>query len=264
MYENVEPCKCDPPGTFREVISHPGGSDRTIEKAVIMEHRFAFFFWMKWCNRLRDDNLLEQPAPTLITIDWHRDLAPPTDTHKEQLQQLDQENLSDVSNYVWAQFDQTNDGHILCAAWLNLVGDIILLKNTGGKMEDTFVDMNGKEHTIFEFRGYDQFDNFLLERDDQNIFFDIDLDYFIHGKGNRYYSDDFSRYSDDEIREIIHPENPVFKHILPKIDGVTIALEPGYCGGISNSCKIMDVVHSQLFDEQNDWRHLKGKGKAKS
>lgn len=256
MHDNVEPYNCNPPGTFRNVMPHPSGDGRTIEKAVIMEHRFAFVFWMKWRNLLQNDGQLQQPAPTLITIDWHRDLAPPPDEQKSRLKELDQENLSDISNYVWAQFDQTNDGHILCAAWLSLIGDIILLKNTAGQMQDTFIDMNDKEHTIFEFREYDQFEKFLLQRDDQNIFFDIDLDYFIHGKGSSTYSENFSRYSDKEIEHIINPESKAFKHILPNIDGMTVALEPSYCGGIFNSCKIMETVHSQLFDEENNWKHL--------
>lgn len=255
MYDKIESDQCHPPGTFREVVAHPGGGDRTIEKAIVMEHRFAFFFWMKWRNRLRDESQLQQPAPTLITIDWHRDLAPPTDELKEQLLELDQSNFAEISRFVWARFDQTNDGHIHCATWLNLVGDVILLKNTGQYREDMVTDHRENEHTVYEFRELDHFQDFVLGRSDKNIFFDIDLDYFIHGKGNRFYSDDFRRYTDDEIIQVINPQNRLLKHILPNIDGLTIALEPGYCGGISNSCKIMDVVNSQLFDEQNNWRH---------
>lgn len=261
MYEHKEPLKCDPPGTFREVIPHPGGEDRAIEKAVIMEHRFAFFFWMKWRNELRENNWLQQPAPTLITIDWHRDMAPPPESQREKLQELDQSNLSDIANYVWAQFDQTNDGHILCAAWLNLIGDIILLKNSASQMQDTFTDYNGNTHTIYEFRDYHRFEEFLIQREDHNIFFDIDLDYFIHGKGGTLYPENFDRYTDKEIKEIIDHNNAAFKHILPSIDGVTIAQEPSYCGGIANSCHIMNVVHSQLFDTENHWKHLAGKRK---
>lgn len=256
MYENVEPLQCDPPGTYREVIPHPGGYDQNIEKAVIMEHRFAFFFWMKWRNTLREEKRLRQPAPTLVTIDWHRDLAPPGEDQKEQLLELDQSNLSDISNYVWARFDQTNDAHILCATWLNLVGDVILLKNSASQMQHTVTDHRGNQHNIYEFRAFDQFQDFMLDREDKNIFFDIDLDYFIHGKGSEFYSEDFSRYSDEEIKQIINPRHPVFNHILPKIDGLTLAQEPGYCGGIRNSCHIMEVLHSQLFDDQKQWKHL--------
>lgn len=255
MYDHVNPFKCDPPGTFRETIAHPGGSDRTIEKAIIMEHRFAFFFWMKWRNQLRDQGQLRRPSPTLISIDWHRDLAPPTAAQKAQLEQLDQSNLSDIANYVWAQFDQTNDGHILCAAWLDLVGDIILLKNSAREMEDSFSDLNGKEHAIYEFREYERFEDFLLQREDEHIFFDIDLDYFIHGKGSVTYSENFHRYSDEEIKQVINHENPAFTHILTHIEGMTIAQEPAYCGGIFNSCHLLQIVHAQLFDEQNRWKH---------
>lgn len=256
MYENKDPQQCYPPGTFRELLSHPGKGDQHIEKAVIMEHRFAFFFWMKWRNVLQEKNRLRQSAPTLVTIDWHRDLAPPQEGLKQQLLELNQTNLSEVSNFIWARFDQTNDGHILCATWLNIVGDIILLKNSAGEMQDTVTDHKGKEHSIYEFRDFNRFQDFMLEREDKNIFFDIDLDYFIHGKGKRMYSDDFSRYTDEEIKSIIDYTHPVFKHMLPRMDGITIAQEPGYCGGIRNSCQIMEIVHSQLFDERNNWRHL--------
>lgn len=256
MYENKEPDNCTPPGTHLEHVAHPGDIDRFIDKAIIMEHRFAFFFWMKWRNLLAENKLLKQPAPTLITIDWHRDLAPVPDDQKKELATLDQKNLSDISNYVWAQFDQTNDGHILCASWLNLIGDIILLQNTTDYQESSVRDSNGNIHDIFEFRDFDRFQEFLLERNDQNIFFDIDLDYFIHGKGKQQYSEDFHRYSDDEIKQVVDISKPVFQHILPNIDGVTIALEPGYCGGIVNACQIMDQFHGQLFTGNNEWKHL--------
>ncbi len=257
MYDNKEPLSCNPPGTHLEEISHAGDPSHSIEKAIIMEHRFAFFFWMKWRNHLEENDLLKQSAPTLVTIDWHRDLAPVTDDQKERLKKLDQKNLSDISNYVWAQLDQTNDGHIFCAAWLNLIGDIILLQNTTGYQESTFEDKNGQKHQVYEFRDFGQFQDFIASRDDSNIFFDVDLDYFIHGKGKRYYSDEFSRYSDEEIKEIIDSNHPVFQYMIPRTDGITLALEPGYCGGIVNSCQIMDVLHSQLFDKENNWKHLK-------
>ncbi|MGD8427770.1 MAG: hypothetical protein PVH63_09055 [Balneolaceae bacterium] len=259
MHERENSYKCDPPGTFREIVPHPGKHDRAIEKAVVMEHRFAFFFWMKWHNTLRQRGWLRQHAPTLVTMDWHRDLAAPTEEQKAALEKLNPVRLDEVAKYVWAHFDQTNDGHILCAAWLDLIGDVILLQNTGSKRQDTFQDMNGNKHIIYEFREYKQLTEFLSQREDQNIFLDIDLDYFIHGKGTRegYYSDNFHRYADEEIRQIIDYQKPVFQHILPHIDGITIAQEPSYCGGITNSCHIMEIIHSQLFDGEHNWRHLK-------
>ncbi|PAU94760.1 hypothetical protein CK503_04610 [Aliifodinibius salipaludis] len=254
MYENIEPNSCNPPGTHLEEVAHAADPNRSIDKAIIMEHRFAFFFWMKWRNLLSNKGLLKQPAPTLVTIDWHRDLAPVPDEQKATLEQLDQNNLSDVSNYVWAQLDQTNDGHIFCAAWLNLIGDIILLQNTTDYQESTFIDKEDNEHGVYEFQDFEQFQEYMTSREDENIFFDVDLDYFIHGKGKQRYSENFRRYSDDEIKQIIAPGHPVFEYMIPRIDGITLAMEPGYCGGIVNSCQIMDVFHSQLFDDQNEWK----------
>lgn len=256
MYENIEPNSCNAPGTHLEEIAHAVDPNRSIDKAIIMEHRFAFFFWMKWRNLLRDKDLLKQSAPTLVTIDWHRDLAPVPDEQKATLEQLNQNNLSDVSNYVWAQLDQTNDGHIFCAAWLNLIGDIILLQNTTSYQESTFIDKGDNEHSVYEFQDFDQFQEYMTSREDENIFFDVDLDYFIHGKGKQRYSENFRRYSDDEIKQIIDPGHPVFEYMIPRIDGITLAMEPGYCGGIVNSCQIMDQFHSRLFTENNEWKHL--------
>jgi hypothetical protein len=238
----------NPPGTYLETLPHPDGSDRAIEKAILMEHRFAFFFWMKWANRLRDSLAPNYSPPTLVTIDWHRDLAPPSDTLKEELLKLDPSDLSGAAKYVWENFEQTNDGHIRCATWLNIVGDIILLKNSAGEMQDTVSDHQGNEHNIYEFREFDRFQDFMLSRNDQHLFFDIDLDYFVHGKGFQSYSDDFRRYSDDEIKAVVNCNLPAFQHMLPRTKGITIAQEPGYCGGIRNSCQILEVVHNQLFD----------------
>src|SRR5699024_11742683 len=105
MSKKIQPVKYDPPGTFREVVAHPGGYDRAIEKAIIMEHRFAFVFWMKWTHALQQRGWLNQRAPTLVTIDWHRDLAPPEAEQKKDLAELNPTNLSDVANFVWARFD---------------------------------------------------------------------------------------------------------------------------------------------------------------
>jgi len=256
MYDHIQPHKCNPPGCFREIIRHPSGNNRAIERATIMEHRFAFVFWMKWNQNMKKKGWLQQKAPTLVTIDWHRDLARPDNEMKNQLKALDTKSLSDAANFVWARFDQTNDGHIFCAAWLNLIGDIILLKNSAGEMQDSFIDIEGNEHQIYEFRAVERLEKFLQQRDDKNIFFDIDLDYFIHGKGNVFYPDSFEPYKKEEIKRIIDHKRPIFQYLLPRIDGFTIAQEPSYCGGIANSCRIMEVVDRQLFNKLNNWRHL--------
>ncbi len=96
----------------------------------------------------------------------------------------------------------------------------------------------------------------MTGRDDHNIFLDIDLDYFIHGKGNVFYPGTFEPYSEAEIKAVIDPQSSVFDYLLPRLDGLTIAQEPSYCGGIANSCSILKVVNSQLFDGQNNWKHL--------
>lgn len=246
----------DLPGAYREVLSHPNGKNDSIEMAIIMEHRFAFFYWMKWKRSVEKNKPLFKPAPTLVTIDWHQDLAWPSDSEKEELEQLDQENLSDVSNFVWAGLNQNNDGHILAGAYLNIIGDVVVLKHQGVENSNTYLDIFNNPHSISEFKDLNNFSKYILGINDKTIFFDIDLDYFFHGEGNHNELDSFDRYTDSEIQEIIDPNSPLFQFLFPKIQGLTIALEPHFCGGILNSCSIMKVIYNQLFDSRGKWKHL--------
>lgn len=71
-----------PLGTYYDIISHPVDRRRAIEVAIVQDHRFAFFYWLKWRNKQA-----EQPdPPTLISLDWHQDLAQPCDLHVVQKQ----------------------------------------------------------------------------------------------------------------------------------------------------------------------------------
>ena len=157
--KHTNPNHCDPPGAFREIISHPiFVESKAIEQATFKEHRFAFFYWYKWWKKLRKKYNIEKP-PTLITIDYHRDLAGPNDLEKDELLEINEFNESELAMFCWARMNTQNDGHILSAAYLNIIGDIILLKQQKGfdRKEDLyFVDHLDNKHNIYEFEEIDE------------------------------------------------------------------------------------------------------------
>lgn len=255
MHKDPKISDPSPPGAHAEGVAHPSGdAEREIELAIFKDHRYSFFYWLKWTRQLRQTE--PEATPTLVTIDWHRDLAPPSDDEREKLSNLGRHNLQDVREFTINGLDAHNDGHILSAAWLNLIGDIILLKNYGRDQQDSWGDCEGSEHQILEFNDFETFSSELLQRDGQHLYLDIDLDYFIHNKVAPYQRTDVEMYEDEKIRSVIDPENELFQHLFKRLEGITLAKEPRYCGGLRNSNHILDVILNQLFTQQMEWKHL--------
>ena len=121
----------------------------------------------------------------------------------------------------------------------------------GGK---AFKDKFGNEHNIIEFNNVDEFEKHLIGREEYNVFFDIDLDYFIESEGN--FSDCLSWEMMDEknIKKIINLERPFIQWVLERIEGYTIATEPEHCGGIQKSCKILSIIEEQFFTFNGEWK----------
>lgn len=252
MHEHPDVVNLMPPGTYLEALEHPSGdSSKSVEMAIFKEHRFAFYFWSRWTNKLG-----KQCAPTLITIDWHRDLAPPSDTETEALELLDLSDEDKVSEFIWSKLNTHNDSHLLSAAYLNIIGDIILLKNYGDSSENEYGDSFGNKHRIREFRNFEDFENAVLADDSKHAYLDLDLDFFVKGKVYSHQLEEVNPYSREEIAEIIDPESPLFKHIFKNLKGITIATEPRYCGGILKSHHILEAVLQQLLTDEMKWKHL--------
>jgi len=256
-FKSTNPCYCDPPGAFREILSHPVlPESKAIEQATFKEHRFAFFYWYKWYKDLTKLSHSVKP-PTLITIDYHRDLAVPSDREKTELLEVERFSDSELAIFCWARMNTQNDGHILSAAFLNIIGDIILLKQQDRSVDKedlTFIDNYNNKHNIYEFDNIDKFESFILSYETENIFLDIDLDYFISHPGHYMHSEGYITMNDDEISNIINPSRPYLKKIYNFLEGITIATEPKHCGGIINSCKILFSIENQLFSDGKKWK----------
>ncbi|MFH5831169.1 hypothetical protein ACG2F4_05740 [Halalkalibaculum sp. DA3122] len=246
-----------PPGTYAEDIILPcEDSGRQIELAIFNDHRYSFFYWLKWTRKLQ--NGWNTPPPTLVTIDWHRDLAPPSEAEKRMLNDLHQQNLQTVVEFTTNGLDPHNDGQILSAAWLNLVGDIILLKNYGMEQQDVWPDQLDNAHQILEFRDPSRFQSEIVSRDNERFFLDIDLDYFIKNKVAPYQREKVELYGDEEIKSLIDPNSRLFIFLQERLEGITLATEPRYCGGIRNSNHILDIILNQLFTPEMRWNHEPG------
>lgn len=252
MHEHPDVVNLIPPGTYLETVTHPGDKSKTIELAVFKEHRFAFYFWNRWSFDLSDSS----KPPSLITIDWHRDLAPPSVKEQEILEELNLSDQQEVAKFIWSGLDTHNDSHLLSAAYLNIIGDIILLKNYGDETENTYVDSDGNNHKISEFKLFENFQKAILAHNSDRYFLDIDLDFFVKGKVSSHQLEEVTPYTDDEIAEIIDNSSPLFKHLFPRLEGLTIATEPRYCGGILKSNRIMEAVLGRLFTDDLQWKHL--------
>ena len=256
--KNVNPHHCDPPGAYVEILPHPiDTKSKALEKVMIKEHRFAFFYWYKWCSELAERHPNAKP-PILITFDYHRDLAAPNTREQSELDQVSSLDLSDVALFCWARMNQLNDGHILSAAYLNIIDDIYLLKNQNNMRPDErkseFIDKYGNRHMVYEFARLEEFQAAIIERDRDNALLDIDLDYFIEAEGEYMSRKGWEVSADEKIKSIIDPSSLLFRWLYKRIMGITIATEPRYCGGIINSFRILNVIENQLFDEEGNWR----------
>lgn len=252
MHEHPDVVNLMPPGTYLEALEHPSGdSPKSVEMAIFKEHRFALYFWNRWTNKLGI-----QGAPTLVTIDWHRDLAPPSETEKQALEVLECSNEDEVSEFIWSTLNTHNDSHLLSAAYLNIIGDVILLKNYGDYSESKYSDCFGNKHRIQEFKSFEHFENAVIADESTQVYLDLDLDFFVKGKVYSHQLDEVSPYSQEEIAEIVDPESMLFKHLFKKLEGITIATEPRYCGGIIKSHRILEKVLKQLLTDEMKWKHL--------
>lgn len=254
-YEHLNPNHCRPPGSFSTFLRHPNPKKNTaIEKAIFKEHRFAFCYWFKWNKELADKGRINKPA-TLVTIDWHNDLLPPGEAEKRDLSELDQPQFSEIGFFAWARLNGNNDGHILSAAYLNFIGDIIVLSKQAREKNSEFQDIFGNIHRIAVFTSFDRFTAHLIKSNYESVFFDLDLDYFVKKQGLLYETKGWSLIPKQEMKSIVDPDNEFFLWLFSLMDGFTIATEPEHCGGILNSIQLLKMVEERLFNHDQTWKH---------
>ncbi len=252
------PYHIEPPGSLRQILSHPSRENDVVELALFNEHRYAFFFWNKW---VRENNLSNPPC--LISLDWHQDLCHPCETEKKWLEELDLYNDAEVSVFSWAKLAGNNDGHILSAAHLNLIGNIYVHCRQApfpSCWEDEYlIDKFGNTHLIKKFKEFEELEDFLMKSNEEKVFFDIDLDFFVLDSGLHNGTFDFTYIDEDRIPEMLSSEGNLMRWIFERLQGFTIATEPEHCGGLLKSNMFLGIINQlyfepELFSPNANWK----------
>lgn len=218
------------------------------------------------------ENRIKHP-PSLITLDWHQDLVFPEDIEKSDLEVLNLDSNHDVAVYAWSNLRSLNDTHILSAAYLNIIGDVYVHCRQGlfeSDWENEYIiDRYGNTHAIKKFKDYEDLESCLLSTDENNVYFDIDLDFFtlknpFNGKGGNY-----TYLSEKTIKKMLSYEHPLMKWIFQRLEGITIATEPEHTGGLLKANRLLRIINNIWFqpslfttypgqwDKETQWKHLR-------
>ena len=260
----------NPVGCTSTFVDHPNVQLRRrncIELAFVFEHRFAFSYWIKWKQEQLDRQKVvdrDFQAPDLVTWDWHDDVGGACDFVADELELLDQRNENEVGFFCWAGLRAINDGHIAPAVWLNAIGSVYVLQKqmTADECRDQNYQLSnryGKNVNVKFFSSMKGLHTALLSRPPRTrTIWDVDLDYFVTktsdgGKG------DAKLIPPSRVKEQTSCHNPVVSLILENVQGITIALEPEYTGGLARSLLLYKTWEGTLFtrsvfDDNCQWK----------
>lgn len=259
----------EPPGCLSNSVGHPSGMGKSIELALIQEHRFAFYYWLKWTNALE-----EQVIPSLITFDWHQDLCKPYTDQLEELQALNAYNSTEVALYTWGKLSHENDVQIIAALLHNKIKDVYAICRQEVNRDSHFVvtDFFGNDHSVYIFKDLSDLRNQLPKIKDKAVYWDIDLDYFTLSnplsRNSPYKKRSYSFLKKKEIVAMLQPDDEIIQWIFERLKGFTIATEPRFCGGLKYSNKFLNIIDELYFTpslfhfvpspntKMTQWKHL--------
>jgi len=245
-----------PPGTYYDIVAHPTDAKRSIEIAVVQDHRFAFFYWLKWKKAIHG----QRKRPSLVSLDWHQDLAQPCEIECAWLKELDTNDYRAISLFCWDKLPCQNDGHILAAAYLNIIGDVHVVQKQDEPSVDQFEDIEGRPHAVHCYDSVQALIKGVEMQEIPSVFFDIDLDYFTESQDSCGGGEDVKLVSIEDIQRHLRPDGELMSWLFPRMCGMTIATEPEFCGGLVNSNRLFAMVNDALFDPQllshrAAWKH---------
>lgn len=234
----------DPPGCWTAFVDHPLCPSRSIEVAIVSRHRFAFYYWLKWWNK--DDRLL-----SLVTMDWHNDVGGTSDFDPKVIRDLDLSNSNEMALFCWAGSRSLDDGHIAPALYRGAFQRVDVInkqsRQDGCLAVEKQTNCDGEVAEIRFHRCPADFAKWHRRQAcGTEIVFDLDLDYFTVEHPSR----DLGKQRlqpESYVHRVLDPQGELMSQLLPEVRRITIALEPYYCGGLSNCLRLLDLVSDTLF-----------------
>lgn len=249
--------RSDPPGVESVFADHPiQGKKEAVEIAYMFQHRFAFHYWAKWRNET-------SIAPNLITVDWHNDVGGECDFDKEKIASYDFSHNEFSSLFAWAALRPLNDGHIAPAQYLGMVNDVFVLRKQRPQDNDhessrhqVNTNIDGNETHTWHFWSEESLTSALKKNSDSQVYFDLDLDFFVEKEE----TDGCDLVSDAKVNAFLDPNSELMQFVFERLTGgITIALEPTYCGGFHNCTYLLNKLNDKWFREHKgcySWNHF--------
>lgn len=204
-----------------------------------------------------------------MTVDWHDDVGCEADCLFEELRSLvlslEVDNVDDpaclddavrrrttsennVAAYCYLGLRSLNDGHIFPAQYLNAIGNVYVLYKQRGKERQQLTDQYGNQHEIHYLRKIGDSLKKLDQAGPRPTYFDLDVDcFFRQGRGGVHGAE--VMVSEAAIRSLLDLRGELMMQLsLRPLRGLTIALEPTYCGGLNGCFRALSVICETLFD----------------
>ena len=233
-----------PPGCWTAFVEHPLGLDRPIEVAIVSRHRFAFYYWLKWWSA--DTRVL-----SLVTMDWHDDVGGECDFDPKVICDLNLSDPNEMALFCWAGLRSLDDGHIAAAVYRGAFQRVDVINKQSRRAQQSAVESltnsDGAECQVRFNRCPSEFVKWKAQQTHRtDVIFDLDLDYFTveHHSGDL---DKQRLQSESYLKRLLNPESELMSALLPDLQKMTIALEPRYCGGLSNCFRLLDSVTHTLL-----------------
>lgn len=150
--------------------------------------------------------------------------------------------------------------------YLNAINDVYVILKQGHNQQtktNPFTDKFGNRHMVHYYYSTEDFLNAHEQDADYPLIFDLDLDYFTEQKDDDAPNfQELNLVSNQEIHNFMNNDSRFMQWLFRRMNGMTIALEPKYCGGIHNCLQILNIVSSCLFNPpllqaECGWKHLK-------
>lgn len=237
---------------------------------VFLNHRVAYLCWIDAFRK----NLIKQNA-LLFHIDHHADFWLKDKKLIREQNKICINSKQKLKKFVKEKLDKLNSDFIVLSMYRGIIGDAISVSRQNDRLYGQFMSGNyqtthryefkykGNSHTFYlggssilelvnnyglltdRWKHQDVQKRFKTAVKNQNIFLDIDLDFFT------YQSDEGHTWamSSRHLKNIF--QSDAFIYLLNYINVISIALEPNCCGGNAECRSILEKLNSVALSKYN-------------